>query len=247
MIILRHGILEQEIQVATPPTPSYPTDGLLARYDFNDTLNDTYGSFNGWESQATPAEWSYGESGVINKDFKTNVTTGWSSGGAQPKKCLKNVTDASLYGMVNGTGKEWAVSFWAKITTAGMTLGYGVTWNDSPSTEKIKVGWYNPGTPRLIVYGASGEIIGYNNDYRDSSWHNYVLNMDATNIKLYVDTAEVASGSRVNLTGADICGIGANAVATDQILMGEIDLVYFYNKAISTGDITQLYNGGSGI
>ena len=39
-----HGIFDYKIEMGSTPTPSYPTDGLISRWTFDETLEDDYGS-----------------------------------------------------------------------------------------------------------------------------------------------------------------------------------------------------------
>lgn len=224
------------------PAPPYPTSGLIARYDFNDTLNDTYGSFNGLTSYHASPIWSY-ETGKINKSYQSNF-----AGAGTGTHTLINNTDASVYNVMAGTGKEFAFSLWAKITNTSQNLGYAFAFGNG-NTCIGKFGWYYTGGQLETIFFDTNYILKFRGtDYRDSQWHHYVVNQGSTYIKLYIDNVEKASASRKNFGTSNLCLVGsAETDALSQAIYGNVDLLYIYNKALTTDEISELYNGGAGI
>jgi len=242
MITLRHGIIDQKIASVAA---TYPTDGLLARYALDNNLEDSYGPYSDLVSVSTPAEWEYG-TGKVNQDFKTNYVSGLYNG----KKVIQNTTDASVYKLCHGTGKNWGISFWAKVTDSALSLGYGLVFqNTVDGHSNPKFGWYNPGTPQFIGFGDDG--VGYwffvNEDYRDSQWHHYAIYANDSSTVCYIDNTYKTAAARKNITlTINATGIGG-IIGIGQQLPGEIDQIYLYNRALTVNDIAQLYNDGNGV
>jgi hypothetical protein len=66
--------------------------------------------------------------------------------------------------------------------------------------------------------------------------------------KIDKSVLEKYSGARGSLSSSNKLNIGsANASWSIASGNGYMDLLYLYNKALNTTEISQLYNGGSGI
>ena len=240
-----HGIVDFRQPVISAGA-TYPTDGLIARYLFEDNFNDNYGSNNNWTPFHAPSSWIY-STGKIGKAYDTNTTNydDWS-------KPMQNNTDASINNLP-GTN-NFSVSAWCKITNTNQELCF-------------YVGWYNEGNQRFypIAFGGasdkpSGSSNGcfainrgggwltngyYNTDMRDNNWHHYAITYSSGAIKGYIDNILRVDSSYTLLSSsyALIGGIRAGSWCAN----GKIDLLYYYGKTLSTDEISQLYNGGAGV
>lgn len=65
----------------------------------------------------------------------------------------------------------------------------------------------------------------------------------------YVDTSASSATINVDMGTTTIrMGFGYRVESTgNSKFKGYIDMAYFYNKALSASEVSQLYNGGSGI
>ena len=82
-----------------------------------------------------------------------------------------------------------------------------------------------------------------------SNWHFIVCTYDGSNIKLYVDGSYIgqtaASGNIAGAAGATY--LGAYNKANDHYLNGKIDEVSIWNSALSSNEVSALYNSGNGL
>jgi len=228
------NIFHNSLSLGYSPSPSYPTDGLIARYSFDDTLNDSYGSNNGFVTypSGTPS-WTY-DTGLINKAVK-----GASSG----NNTLRNTTDSPIYNCSGNTA--WSVSVWIKITNT--SAGYQKPINFSNIFLGFGGSAFKPpgsldGNPFLYTTSPIGY---YAADMRDNTWHHYAIVDDNSTIKLYIDTTERISTSSPSIGTSSRMEILAQNQSW--YLNGYMDLLYLYNKALTTTEISQLYNSGSGV
>ena len=229
------------------PTPTYPTTNLLARYDFNDSLADTYGSYNGLQDYSSPAVWTYGN-GLRDNAYQSNYT-----GSEDISKIMLKQTNAAIYGIWNGTGDANAISFWVKVLSA---------YNPSVSQQLIQ---FRVGTIKIYVGicgsgevwsgGANGGIYwldaigGFHQyadtqDLRDDTWHHIVINRDSTNTQIYLDTISTLTITNQAYSNASVEFAGE--LGTGRPLYGSMDLLYFYDKTLDTSEIAELYNSGAG-
>jgi hypothetical protein len=107
------------------------------------------------------------------------------------------------------------------------------------------------GTNELQVdFGYTGS------EFHDGNWHHLIVTYDgssnATGIKLYVDNSEITGSSvgQSSITGTIIntsnFQIGRENASTGQYFNGDVDEVAVYTKVLSTSEISDDYNSGSG-
>ena len=241
--MIRHGILESSRSKGVAAA-TYPTRGLVARYDYNDTLNDTYSTKNGWVSMNTPATWSYTADGMVNKAFKFGPTNDVGTG------TISNETDASILNLIINTN-SFSTSQWIKITNANQDLATPQNWRPTRSSG-TSFNWSFGGS----AYKPAGDVNGgpflsggqyYAADMRDNTYHHYVYTYDGTNARFYIDNVlrigPVARGSNAS----SYAWHSFSQQGSWQLVNGYIDLLYYYGVCLTTDEISQLYNNGSGI
>lgn len=225
---------------------SYPIRGLIARYGFDSSLNDTYGSNNGFTTNRvtdTPL-WAYDNDGKIGKGIKPGPNDSYGNS-------IINSTDTSVFQILNGSN-PFSVSAWCKVTNTSQTLACPISFYSSGtliwSVFYGGAAWKPSGSVNGCIglgYTGGSDWCFSNSDYRDNVYHHIVGTYDGTNYNLYVDNSYVSNKAKASFTTPNkvaICG-----ATTSWELSGIIDLVYFYNVALTTNEISQLYNGGNGI
>ena len=219
---------------------SYPTDSLISRYGFDSSLNDTYGTNNAWDTDGS-ISWVYG-TGLIDEDFKTNSTTTTATG-----KTIYNDTDSSVYAIPNET--NFSISFWLKLTNASADYQKPMSFDNNLILGIGGASYTPPGSIAggpFLYYGA-GVLGYYASDFRDSAWHLYQIIDDGTNIKLYIDTAERISAASPSYATSTNVGFMGDIGGTTWSTNGELDLLYFYSKALDATERSTLYNSGEGV
>ena len=86
--------------------------------------------------------------------------------------------------------------------------------------------------------GSSTQTFSYT--VNDSNWHHIVLSIDDTTATLYVDNG---TGESITINSSSLTGLkfGTNQ-GNGSGIVGELDQLRIYNKALSTSDVTTLYN-----
>lgn len=84
--------------------------------------------------------------------------------------------------------------------------------------------------------------------YLDGNWHHITGTWDGTTIRLYVDGSEVASSSQdvTPVSGVYPVTMGKDPNQSTSYFVGLIDDVRIYNRALTVGEISQIYNSGAG-
>ena len=183
-----HGIFDYKIEVAAAAA-TYPTDSIVARYDFNDNLTDSINSYNLTSSAGSPS-WTYG-TGLINKSYYCNTTASstatrlWSS---------YNNSNVQVYRVINAD--NFSISVWIKITNANADIIQPFIFYNG-STQLFNINFHGASyKPAGAINGSvciqypGGFSSPYNTDMRDNTWHHYVVTYGSGTAKLYVDNTE---------------------------------------------------------
>ena len=172
--------------------PAYPTDGLIARYGFDGSLNDTYGTNNGFIPITTP-KWTY-ETGKIGQAYYGYSTTDWDSG-----YITINSTDASVYTLPKNRD-PFSISIWVDVRL------------QEPDTQVIT--FYN-GNTSVCYFGFQDTIrwqegssnVKYNVNPTGEGWYHCVWTYDGTTGTLYVNNVSRGTLNRTsNLATPTRCG-----------------------------------------
>lgn len=226
-MLRNHGIFDYKVGT---PTPSYPTDGLIARWTFEDSLNDVYGS-NNLSSYGTIAY----ATGKLGKCVDYN-------------NAGKSYTAAVKSYMIGGN--PWSISMWWYQKSVGYydPLFYFVGTTNPPrfylhiSETSGTDYWYE---------AMDGTRVYWNQTITQGAWHHHVITFSKPDFKWYVDNGTPHTLSfNVNmkdnnqvLTFGGRADNGASQVLADAYQ----DNTYFYSKALSAAEVSQLWNGGDGI
>jgi hypothetical protein len=145
---------------------------------------------------------------------------------------------------------RFSISAWIKTTaSSGGIIG-----------KRVLAGWYfsieGANVIGLILQGTSSAIIvtSVASGVSDGNWHHvaatYTGNSNASGISLFVDGRQVSTTTVLNSAiGSMLNAIDTTigAVTTNQFfLAGQIDDIRIYNRALTAGEVRQLYNVGRG-
>ena len=100
----------------------------------------------------------------------------------------------------------------------------------------------------LAHNGSGWKTASYDSFSEDTNWHHVVGVFSATEIKLYLDKAEVANDTYTSTTLDDsdneeiVIGADSDVASTDQHFTGNIDEVAIWNSALTTTEIEAIYD-----
>jgi len=152
--------------------------------------------------------------------------------------------------------QAFSFSLWFKYTSTDI---YEIIWEYHDGGSDIS------GTPNALFMntqpsGGVSVALGYNGSYKfnfthsttglnDGNWHHAVFSWDGTTsanaVKFYVDnvvtssTSSLAASSMPTYNGL---GIGSRYINTLGMWSGSIDQIRIYSSALSSSDVTNLYN-----
>jgi hypothetical protein len=226
---------------------SYPTDGLIDRWDFEDTLEGLNGH-----------TWISGDS--LTYDYVSG-----KAGGKGVRKTSASIQAGRLYIAENNIGYDnfdastsswsWSLFFQMPGSSTQNTglLGKG-SYHTQPAAKFAQITSYsNPDWTRIDSgnFGADNRATGLS--FAAANWHHYVITCDRTGltsgtIKMYLNNTLIGTFTSnfpsANTTDFQLFRLWQNECATQYCI---VDLLYLYNRVLTTDEISQLYNSGNGV
>jgi hypothetical protein len=204
---------------------AYPTDHI-ALYKFEDNMLDDTNTYN---LTAGTGTFTY-QAGKINRGIKCTTAN----------QC--RMYNASLV-----PGTTWTMNFWHKQPTptdSDITCG---TISGNNRTGNIRT---TSGTG--VIYGFCNANGGWQSlaagttNYCDGNWHliNYYRN--GTTFGISVDNGTVYTATYSTVLGSDQLNINNGPMGVGSIA-AEYDQFRFFNRVLTTDEVTQLWNSGNGI
>ena len=204
------------------------TQGLVGYWPFCGNANDDSGNGNnGTVNGAT-----------LTTDRFGNANTAYSFDG------LNSRITTNYYGILGQNSRT--ISLWFKInnsTSNGELFNYGSGFGGG-------INMYLAGNNNPTIDTSSSQII-YNPSVNTNTWHNYVMtysSADGTNIlacKIYIDGVLLTSINSQFNPNQLLNSVSGNPVqfgGASIPFYGDIDDIGIWNRALTTQEITQLYN-----
>src|SRR5207302_11520594 len=89
--------------------------------------------------------------------------------------------------------------------------------------------------------------VGSSFQITDTGWHHLAATKSGSNIVFYLDgTAYPAAPYVVNFTFTTRAAVGARGNTFANSFLGSVDEVSVYNRALTAGEISAIYNAGTG-
>jgi hypothetical protein len=203
-------------------------NSCIATYQLDGNANDLSGNYSG-----TPTNVSYGVgefdlAGVFNGSssfVNTNFT--WSFN--------------SIY----------SISFWAKTSTINtrQMMTAVLASNGADASGRFGFGFTSSNTFEFYIANGSsfyGNTSISSISYQNNVWHNFIVVVNGTSIKLYVDgnTTPIANltSTVLGTASSDSLFIGRFGAYPGVYFNGSIDQVRIFNKALNSTEVTTLYN-----
>lgn len=209
----------------------YPTDNLVARWTFNETLTDEINNVT-LTSNSSPV-YSDGKIGKC-------ITSGFY---------LYKNGDPTIYNCFLGR-QAYTISMWFKTTNTNQALlvvgpGTNLSYGLMTAISSNGMFYYS-----RIRFGVSHDALQTTTQYNDNQWHHAVISYDDNIMKMWVDKddyyTQSSTGYSVERTEFYLGRFNASGVASP-IFSGAMDNIYLYNRALTDDEVAQLWNNGNGI
>lgn len=197
------------------------TNGLVAYYPFNGNANDVVGNNNG---TVYGAVLSTNHLGQPNSAYLFNGTSSYIDCGAPPNLAFRSNFTVSAWCLFNGNSEQnpkfvsytWGQGYELMTQYTGPSRGFGFVLGDG--------------------YVFTARI------YTQNVWYGVAAVVSNTTAYIYVNGVAAGSGSVGTPTYTNNMHIGNNSGTTQWDWWGGlISNVRFYNRALSTNEVAQLY------
>jgi len=212
-----------------------PSSGLITDIDFLNPACFTNGGLTVNDLSAANNDWS-----ILSTSYTYNATFGTIA--IAPGNRFTSDNQGLL-----GTGNtSWSISFWNYFDSTQRDYVY---YNGNYPGSPIHIVTSNSDSTYEIIYGPGLTISSKTSAVTMDAWHNVTYVYDnATNINdIYIDDSLLLS---FNYTQDQGISGGYPGVQFSDFWNGTglagLGLVYFYNRPISTIEITDIYNDGYG-
>ncbi len=213
------------------------TDNLVAYYKLDGNSNDSVGSNNGTDTNVSYSS-SYGK---INQGTSFNGSSTIIS------------VPLNIYSIFNGSN-NWSFSCWIKYNTTGTNLCIFRSSNgDSNNGYNTNFNIYKISGENFSVARADGSgtinICTTSSTYSSGIWYHLTATYDGSNIKLYVNAGTPTSLSSTLIASSGNVGrfgLWVENSTSYYWYNGYIDEVGIWSRALTSTEVSQLYNGGAG-
>ena len=141
---------------------------------------------------------------------------------------------ASGLGITGNT--SFTISTWVNTTSSGSNLFFFLGNGTINSSLYISV--ESGGVVRVGDFGT--DLFSSTTSINDGNWHHIALTSNGTTTKLYIDGSESNSLSYTWAISVDNMELGRGT--SSYYYNGSIDNVRIFNRALDSGEVTQLYN-----
>lgn len=225
---------------------------VTALYNSGNGISDylTLAAVSYWkldESSGNASD-SVGSNTLTNNGTSTYTTSKINNGidfGAS--NSTKSAKFAGNLGIA-GTG-DLTISCWVKLNTeiGSGTYDFATHRSQLTADRYINLAYeYNSGTRRLKI-NAAGTAITYEQTLGTSNWYHLVVTRSSSNIVMYMNGSSVATGSQGSAgASSDYFALGYDGGASEYSSSIQ-DEVGIWNRALTSTEVTALYNDGDGL
>jgi hypothetical protein len=149
---------------------------------------------------------------------------------------------------------QWTAAAWFKISDRTQYKGILSTWNGGGTSDSYRIVVYDASTVggardkvSFVIYDGSARYsVTSTTTVTDDKWHYVVGVRDSANIRIYIDgnvenSTSIPSSANISNSANLFLGRGHSS---DWDFNGKIDDVRLYNRALSAGEVGQLYQDG---
>jgi hypothetical protein len=214
----------------------FPKTGLVAYYKMDGNSNDSVGSANGTDSDISYVAAKFGQGASFN--------------GSNSEIGLTNSTVRSTFSGTN----NYTFSTWIKTSSDKAIIIQGTSNRRSSwHYNAIKVEIYEGGYLNIGRGSGSGwtENIAVSGTLSNGNWNHVVVTYDGSNMIGYVNETQVVSVSSSFSATNPTDWFGLGVYKSENFVVkrfnGLIDEVGIWSRALTSDEITQLYNNGNGL
>ncbi len=203
--------------------------GISSYYKLDGNGNDSTGTYN-----------STGSSGVTysNANGKINQGAGFSGSGSYIDVANQNIALNSF-----------SISLWMKFASnAAVTIFDSGWFSASPNSffmnvNAVTVGKISPGVRQ------SGTVTQptSNASVNDGNWHHIVITSDGSNLNIYIDGSLDKSAAWTGSNTTNYSYTWGNIIQHSDTYSGDLDEIGVWTRALSSSEVSALYNGGLGL
>jgi hypothetical protein len=185
----------------------------------------------------------------VGSNTLTNTNVTYTAGKINNGAVFNSTTDKFAPASVPVTGNSaFTVSAWVYPTNTGSEQGFVFYWGNISSKASTYLK-YNLSGGAKIGFGAFGADLTYSVTLTTSTWYHLVYTYDQSNAILYIN------GSAVSTQGLSGLNVGTNTARvgisidddSSSVWKGSLDEIGIWSRALSSTEVTSLYNSGNGI
>ncbi len=154
-------------------------------------------------------------------------------------------------------GSGWSFDFWinpASVSSRFVTHNMLVL-NSGTGTSKraFSIQHTNTAGQGLGVWMIGNTLVDYwsGTILSTSTWTHCAVTFDGTTLTIYINGSSVYSSAFSFTDRGDTAGVGTSTVFGEQgansLLSGKMDAGGIWARALTSGEVSQLYNGGAGL
>lgn len=160
--------------------------------------------------------------------------------------------------LIPSLGTTYSFSCWVKFADVSGFGGSGgriirIFNNDAPDTNHLSFGSYLSGGSfylemNVVDDASTMNRVVDNRALSNNTWYHAVAVRDGSNATIYLNGLSHVSSSQAlgNITGtAAVIGADGNLSTHSNLLVGKLDELAVWNIALSSAQVTELYNGGA--
>jgi hypothetical protein len=205
--------------------------GLVSAWECNEasgTIIDVKGNNN--SASQTVTYGNAGKNGNCLTFTSTNIVTlanitGWT---------ISSASSCSISAWVNFTG--------AQAGTRSIIIGNGMSgapelYFANEDAPQYDLRWYVGG---VAISGATEPTVSY------GTWYQIIMVKSGTSITLYWNGSVLGTGTEGTYSALNPTAIYLGNDASGNSFTGKLDMVRFWSKALSSGEVTELYTKENG-
>lgn len=181
---------------------------------------------------------SSGNSNDGTNDGTTNETSGLINQARQFDGANDNVRVLGIGSSVDYADET--LNFWFKGSSSGI---FEFVWNDDAFADTVVRHNDSNGMDFRIRQSAK---VSTTTNFRDGNWHMCTILMDSTNFEVRIDDNLIGTGtigSSTSESGEHYYGGASSGVFFFQ---GDLDEIGYWTRKLTSSEVTELYNSGSG-
>jgi parallel beta-helix repeat protein len=199
-----------------------PMEGSVDLYNATNYAGNSSNSYNAISLTGSPI---WGE------------TSGYDGSGAYTFSSANEAVNLNVTNFPTIGSGDYTFSAWVKTTSSN-------AWNCIFAMNTFDPGFYTSGTNKLRVYDGTIIDSSTSTTINDGKWHHVVFVREGTGageLKFYLNGAAYGTGTHAGSISTSSMRIGYDGQSLEDF-EGTIDDILFYDQAITSEQVTQLYS-----